>query len=116
MAKRDADGQRPKERPNEQHRMDSLGLATLAGVVAVLVLSFANWRDVDRIDQSLNDRLGKMETRLAQVSEKMDKLPAQAAPRQGPDPSRVYAINTGSAPFRGPENAPITVAEFSDFQ
>ena len=47
MTKRQGDGQRPAESvPPERCGGDPLGLATLAGVVAVLMLSFANWRDV----------------------------------------------------------------------
>lgn len=118
MTKRQEDRQRPGgSAPPERRGADALGLATLAGVVAVLMLSFANWRDVDRIDRSLNDRLSKLETRMSQVADKMDRLPAQAAPaRQGPDPSRVYPIKTADAPTQGPASAPVTIAEFSDFQ
>ena len=116
MAKRQGDGQRPgDDAPPERRGADPLGLATLAGVVAVLVLSFASWRDVERIDRSLNERLGKLETRLDQVATRMERASAQA-PQRGPDPNRVYTIQTASAPFRGPAGAPVTIAEFSDFQ
>jgi len=40
------------------------------------MLSFANWRDVERIDRSLNERLGKLETRLDQVATRMERAPA----------------------------------------
>ena len=118
MSKRQGEGQRPGEYapPPERPGPDSLGLATLAGVVAVLVISFANWRDVDRIDRGLNERLGKLETRLDEVATRIEKLPAQAAAQRGPDPNRVYTIQTASAPVRGPLGAPVTIAEFSDFQ
>ena len=116
MAKRQEDGQRPGESaPPERRGGDPLGLATLAGVVAVLMLSFANWRDVERIDRSLNERLGKLETRLDQVATRMERA-AAPAPQRGPDPNRVYTIQTASAPVRGPVGAPVTIAEFSDFQ
>jgi protein-disulfide isomerase len=39
-----------------------------------------------------------------------------AAPARGPDPNRVYTLKTAGAPFKGPESAPVTIAEFSDFQ
>jgi protein-disulfide isomerase len=43
---------------------------------------------------------------------------AAAAPqrRRGPDPARNYTVNTQGSPVKGPENAKITVVEFSDFQ
>ncbi len=42
----------------------------------------------------------------------------QAAPSRSrrPDPSKVYDVKIGSAPFKGPADAAITVVEFSDFQ
>ena len=95
--------------PMPPHRGgDTLGLATLAGVVAVLVISFSNWREIDRIHESLD----KLETQIAEA-------PRQAAPRQAAgelDPNRVYTIKTTDAPIKGPRNALVTVAEFSDFQ
>jgi type II secretory pathway component PulM len=117
MAKRQGDGQRPGESAPapERRGADPLALATLAGVAAVLVLSLASWRGVDRIDRSLGERLGKLETRLEQVATRMERASAQA-PQRGPDPNRVYTIQTASAPARGPIGAPVTIAEFSDFQ
>jgi type II secretory pathway component PulM len=115
MAKRLGDGQGPGEKEPERRGAEPLGLATLAGVVAVLMLSFASWRDVERIDRSLDERLDKLETRLEQVATRMERAPA-AAPQRGPDPNRVYTIQTASAPARGPAGAPVTIAEFSDFQ
>ena len=93
-------------------RVDPLGLATLIGVAAVLVISFASWRDVGRIDRSLGDRLDRLEARLNQPG---PQAAAPSAPR-GPDPNRVYTIRTEGAPVRGNAAAPVTIAEFSDFQ
>jgi protein-disulfide isomerase len=95
-----------------RYGVDSLGLATLIGVVAVLVIAFASWRDVDRIDRSLGERLDKLEARIDQMG---SRPPAQAQQR-GPDPNRVYTVRTDGAPVRGDVGAPVTIAEFSDFQ
>lgn len=96
-----------------------LTLATLGGVMLVLIISFANWREIDGIEESLDRRLVQIDTRIAQVADKVVQLPAQAAaqpPRRGPDPSKVYPIKTAGAPAKGPARAAVTVAEFSDFQ
>lgn len=102
-----------------------LAVATLIAVMGVLMISFSNWREIDRIEENiegieekLGTSLGQIDTRLAQVSDKVDKLPAQAAQpaRRGPDPNRVYTINTKGAPAKGPASAAVTIAEFSDFQ
>lgn len=97
-----------------------LTVATLCGVVALLMVSFSNWRELDRIEETLNGRLTQIEARVAEVGGKVDRLPtqaAQAAPAQrGPDPNRVYPIKTAGAPSKGPASAAVTIAEFSDFQ
>jgi protein-disulfide isomerase len=102
------------EPPPRRRDLDTLGLATLAGVVAILMIAFSNMRDIDRLDRSLGERLGKLEGQVAQVASR----PSQAAPaQQGPDPNRVYSIKlAANAPIRGPVTAPVTIAEFSDFQ
>lgn len=102
------------EPPRRRRDLDTLGLATLAGVVALLMITFSNMRDLDRLDRSLGERLGKLEGQVAQAGSR----PSQAAPaQQGPDPNRVYTIKlAATAPIRGPATAPVTIAEFSDFQ
>jgi protein-disulfide isomerase len=121
MAKRKKEAQRqetPPPKPEVKEGGDRLRLATLAGLVLLLMISFSNWREIGRIQDSLDNRLGQIENRIGQVVSKMDTLPARGAqpPRRGPDPNRVYQIKTAGSPHKGPASAPITIAEFSDFQ
>ena len=102
---------RSPEPPSGRRDLDPLGLATLAGVVALLMITFTNMRDIDRLDRGLGERLGKLEGQIAQVAR-----PTNAAPQQGLDPNRVYTVKIADAPVRGPATAPVTIAEFSDFQ
>ncbi len=92
-----------------------MGPATLGGMVVLLMISFSNWREIGRIQTSLDNRLGQLNNQIGQVASKVDGVAAQP-PRRGPDPNRVYQIKTAGAPLKGVARAPITIAEFSDFQ
>ncbi|HET6277731.1 MAG TPA: hypothetical protein VFG08_03015 [Candidatus Polarisedimenticolia bacterium] len=96
--------------------------AAVAGIAILLFLNFQNWADGRGFRESMNERLGSLETRITQLSAKVDALPAAgaapaAAPqRRGPDPNKIYTVKTNGRPSKGPDDAPITIAEFSDFQ
>jgi hypothetical protein len=116
MANKDPDGPQREEAkvPTPMPKppgggVDPLAIATFVAVVAVLVVSFASWRDVSRLER----RLGVLEARLAQVGSATAPAPAV---ERGPDPDRVYEVDTAGAPSRGKASAPVTIAEFSDFQ
>ncbi|MCP4201058.1 MAG: thioredoxin domain-containing protein [bacterium] len=118
MAKNKPQTPRPAPPPAPQSGVDAIGLATLAGIVVVLMISFTNMRSLD----ALQNELGEIDDRVAALkSSGPIQAPAQAAPaaqpaRRGPDPNRVYPIKTSGSPVKGPSSAPITIAEFSDFQ
>ena len=102
----------PPPRPG----VDMPAMFTLGGVTVLLMISFANWREIDRIQENLDRRLDKIETEISQVGSRAPTQAAAPAPRRGPDPNRVYTIKTAGAPSKGPAGAAVTIAEFSDFQ
>src|SRR6059036_197037 len=111
--KQQPNGQRPGQGPippYHRRELDPVALVTLIGVIGVLMISYSNMRDIDRLDVGLGQRLGKLEGLVAQGAR-----PA-AAPAQGLDPNRIYTVKMSDAPFRGSATAPVTIAEFSDFQ
>ena len=91
----------------------------IVSVGVLLFLGIENWMEARDIKQALDDRLGQIDTRLTQLSAKVDAV-ATARPaaqrRRGPDPNKVYTVKTEGSPFLGPKDAPVTIAEFSDFQ
>ena len=83
--------------------LDPVTLATLAGVVLIMAVSLMNMRNLNRVAQSLGDRVTRLEAQLSREPE-------------GPDPAAVHTIRTEGVPSKGPETAPVTIAEFSEFQ
>ena len=92
-------------------------LTTLAGVGVLIYMSFASTSELRKFQAGLGDRLNQIENRVTQMSAKIDASARAAAPqRQDPDPNKVVNVKIDGAPFEGPKNAPVTIAEFSDFQ
>jgi protein-disulfide isomerase len=91
--------------------------ATLAGLAALIAINI--WAQYESRQQqtALNERLNQIDSRVTALGTKIDAgaRAAQARP-QGPDPDKVYTVKTDGAPFEGPKTAPVTIAEFSDFQ
>ena len=125
MAKRNRDNTQREGPTVEETSFVSAGLirfVTLAGVAVVIFVAIENLMETRALQKALGERLTSLETRLTQISAKVDQVGARAAavaqaqaPR-GPDPNKVYTIKTDDSPSRGPKGAPVTIAEFSDFQ
>jgi protein-disulfide isomerase len=114
---RDANGREGPPMNRSRGGPGWMGLATLAGVALVLFVGIESWTETRAIKTTIDERLTQLETRLTQLSAKVDTV-GRAAPQaqRGPDPNKVYAVKTDGAPFKGPKDAPVVIAEFSDFQ
>ena len=53
--------------------------AALGGMAVLLFLGVQNWVEARRFAKSMDDRLGQIETRITQMSAKVDALPKTAA-------------------------------------
>ena len=91
------------------------GWLPLVMAVAALAISVFVWVDAKNAAQELKkveERVTVLTTQLANVQNR----PAQQQRPSGPDPAKVYTVNTDGAPMKGNPTAPIVIAEFSEFQ
>src|SRR5262245_52823250 len=92
-------------------------LAIFVGLALVSVLAYSSFDATRKLQTTVNERLQGVENKINVMSAKVDLAARPAAQRpSGPDPNKVYAVKIDGAPFEGPKNAPVTIAEFSDFQ
>jgi len=100
----------PASQPSKQSSDGLIRIAILVGLVVLVVITGLNLYETRRQRTELNDRIAQLVTAVG-------TRPAAPTPRPpGPDPEKVYTVKTDAAPFKGPVGAPITIAEFSEFQ
>ncbi|GAB4530628.1 MAG: hypothetical protein Tsb0020_47110 [Haliangiales bacterium] len=95
--------------------MKSIGI-TLLGVAVSLGLSACQ----PASSNDLGDELAKVSERLGEIEEAMKNRPAAAArpqrpQRPRPDPKAVYSVPIEGAPYKGPEQAKVTIVKAFEY-
>jgi len=106
----------PSARKSSPAKSGLPGWVLLLATGLVLAVTVTNYNAVRDLHKALDARLVQMDQRLVQMGTKIDNAASSAQRRSGPDPARVYTVKTEEAPAKGPAGAPVTIAEFSDFQ
>lgn len=119
---RDRDREPRGPAPSEGAGAPSAGvvrIATLVGVGVLVLMNAKMMTDNAGLTKSLmevNARIDSVNNRVVALGTDVRNAAARPPQQRGPDPAKAYPIKTDGAPAEGPAAAPITIAEFSDFQ
>jgi protein-disulfide isomerase len=97
---------------NSDKTSERILLAILIGIAVLIAIAGVNLYEIRQQRTELKDHLMQLVTAI----QSRPANPAAPARLSGPDPNKVYTVNTEGAPFEGPKSAAITIVEFSDFQ
>ena len=92
--------------------MKRLGIILTGAAVGLFATS------CKRDEQDVLEKLAKIESKLASIEAKLGSNPGRgraAAKPRGPDPSAVYSVDIGGAPYVGVADAKVTLVEAFDF-
>jgi len=67
----------------------------------------------------LRDQQKLILAKLGEIEKKIENIGARPAPPQrpsGPNPAEAYDLPVAGSPIKGPQEAPVTITEFSDYQ
>lgn len=96
-------------------------MRTHSGSVALAVLLLlaacgGNPADIEELKKGQKEILDKLAALDKNVQQIKTAAPAAPAARPQVDPNKVYNIPLATSPARGPDNAKVTIVEFSDYQ
>jgi len=90
-------------------------IAALAVGAPLLPACQPSSEDITELRNQQRQILAKLDA----IEKKLEQGAGRQQPPQqptGPDPAKVYELPVGKSPIKGPENAPVTIVEFSDYQ
>ena len=94
---------------------DQLALAIMANSKDIAADILASAQNAGVAENAL--RVLGQRAQRAQAQPNRDRQARRDRPqREQPDPNRVYNVPAGNSYSRGPENAPVTIVEFTEFQ